>query len=101
MTTPNTIASDMLVEAVARGIERVIDQYPAVDASPSRIRKIRAGMITQAALTAITESGYAVVPREPELLPAGWEQRALPAVFEGGCSEIYRAMIQAAQGNGA
>lgn len=54
MTTP-------LVQAIARAIERDIDTVPMVDASRAHIRRIRAEMLTQAALTAITEAGYAIV----------------------------------------
>lgn len=56
---------DTLKEKVARAIEAVIDNYPAVDASPSHIRKIRAEWCAQAAITAISEHGSDVDEENP------------------------------------
>lgn len=86
-----------LIEAIARAMEGVswgIDgpDFPA---------------FAQAALTAITEAGYVICPREPTeaMQWAGW--RAKDAIFSGDAepmiapSACYRAMISAAQGDGA
>lgn len=54
----------------------------------------------QAALTAITEAGYAVVPVEPTeaMCEAGLE--AIIDLRSGEAPAAYRAMISAAQGDG-
>lgn len=62
MTPPITIASDTLVEAIARGIAEAKGIEICAGAS---YRHSTFGPLAQAALTAITEAGYAVVPIEP------------------------------------
>lgn len=90
MTTP-------LIEAIARAIRGHGDStYDWEDFAPA----------AQAALTAITEAGCAVVPVEPTeaMQWAGW--RAKDAIFSGDAepliapSACYTAMISAAQGDG-
>lgn len=80
MTTP-------LIEAIARALCEA-QGYEATENEMAR-----AADEAQAALTAITEAGYVIVPREP---PAGAYQAMLPAVMAGSASDIYRAMINAA-----
>jgi hypothetical protein len=42
------------VERVAQAIEKIIDDYPMIDASQSQIRKIRAEKIARAAIAALS-----------------------------------------------
>ena len=52
-STPAPVSGD-LREMVKRAVLPIIDKVPAVDASQSRIRGIRAGWMADAALTALT-----------------------------------------------
>lgn len=115
MNPPNTIASDTLVEAVARGItpevlkasEYYCDVPPEEVWSRPRYGHLKdhATFITQAALTAIEAAGYAVVPREPtqDMISAGIIERhdqPTPEAWSLATANIYRAMINASQGGG-
>jgi len=101
--------TDKLIEVLARDHSgRVFDQFFC---DPHRSPERRAQWIektwkaympeARAALTAIREAGYAVVPVEPteKMLEAGW--RILPDMLGGDApGEVYRAMIAAAQEEG-
>lgn len=50
--TPAPVSGDMR-EVIKRAVLPIIDKVPAVDASQSRIREIRAGWMADAALTAL------------------------------------------------
>lgn len=99
MTTP-------LIEAIARAIEpdwfgevdgkHPLDNYPL----QHEAYQTRARAYAQAALTAITEAGYAVVPVEPDdaMICAGIIERqdqATPEAWSLATANIYRAMINA------
>jgi hypothetical protein len=88
MNPPNTIASDTLVEAVARGIfgcELLLDATECERAA-------------QAALTAIADAGMVIVPREPtEAIRIAMRDVVTdPDWRVHYVTEIYRAMIDAA-----
>lgn len=85
MTTP-------LIEAIARAIEPEWfggDRY-----------------LARQVIIALTEAGYAVVPVEPtqDMISAGIIERhdqPTPEAWSLATENIYRAMISAAQGDGA
>ncbi len=81
MNPPNTIASDTLVEAVARAIDPF---DPARGRHPA-----------QAALTAITEAGFVVCPREPtpEMIRAVDDEDTDKYVARGRAYSAWKAMI--------
>ncbi|ALC11231.1 hypothetical protein [Sphingopyxis sp. 113P3] len=70
MNPPSTIASDTLVEAIARAIDPdwfgEVDGKHPLDNFPGqhRVYQDAARTNAQAALTAITEAGYVIVPAE-------------------------------------
>ncbi len=81
---------ESMVERVAKAIEQVIDRYPAVDASPSRIREIRAGWIARAAISAMAEPTEAMLRTlVNEVTPSDWQEGREAA-------DNWRHMISAA-----
>ena len=103
MTTP-------LIEAIARAMADELESNGAYVKGDLRKCLIDGGLldmhdIAQAALTVITEAGYAVVPVEPtqDMISAGIIERhdqPTPEAWSLATENIYRAMIQAAQGDG-
>lgn len=102
MTTP-------LIEAIARKqCEQHIREVRRWDTDPAKLEATLPGAVdvnwqdhvalAQAALTAITEAGYAVVPVEPTRRQLEAAEH-VPPLFTP--SDTYRAMISAAQGDGA
>lgn len=107
MNPPSTIASDTLVEAIARAIEpcwfgetdgkHPLDNFP----DQHKVYQHAARTSAQAALTAITEAGYAVVPVEPTkaMQRDGGQEYAMthqrPNIAEANARAIYRAMLKA------
>ena len=102
MTTP-------LIEAIARKqCEQHIREVRRWDTDPAKLEAMLPGAVdvnwqdhvalAQAALTAITEAGYAVVPVEPTeaMLEQGSRGGDIP--YSG---EVWDAMIKAAQGGWA
>lgn len=95
MTTP-------LIEAIARALVQVhadhVEAHNAVLAKkgfwPDPYASPTTDALAQAALTAITEAGYAVVPVEPT------EAMCAEASEPAQAAALYRAMISAAQGDG-
>jgi len=89
MNPPNTIASDTLVEAVARAVAERLEAFDIHG-------------IPQAALTAIADAGYAIVPVAPtdEMLELGMlEAEACTDDFTTRASclpgHVWGAMIRA------
>lgn len=56
---------DDLREVIVRAVELRIDDEPMIDSSSSHKRRIRAGWCADAALAAIKQAGFVVVPAEP------------------------------------
>lgn len=110
MTPPNPIASDTLVEAVARAMADEMKSNSVYVSDDLRNCLIDGGLFdlhgtAQAALTAIADAGYAVVPREPtrDMISAGIIERhdqPTPEAWSLATANIYRAMINASQGGG-
>lgn len=105
MTTP-------LIEAIARKLVEAMAQAPVSEEQWQATSENVADRKTldswaEAALTAITEAGYAVVPVEPTeaMLERGrWEAESCTDdwTVRAAClpGHVYRGMISAAQGDG-
>lgn len=83
MTAPNTIATDTLVEAIARALESCAAE------------SVLGGDLTMAALTAIAGAGMVIVPREPtpEMIRAVDGEDADKYVARGRAYSAWKAMI--------
>ena len=110
MTAPNTIASDTLVEAIAVAIvnsDRIAGGWPPVESRddiPDSDGYVRNAT---AALTAITEAGFVVCPREltEAMLEVGlFEAESCTDDWTSAAAclpkHVWGGMIRAAQGGG-